>query len=93
VSCYAEGDKSFIKFEDSGIGIEPENIMRIYDPFYSFRADDVEGTGLGLTICKALVDGYDGKIDLVSSVKKGTTFTITLPNVDSGTYRIDIDPV
>jgi PAS domain S-box-containing protein len=91
VSCHAEGDKSFIKFEDTGIGIEPENIMRIYDPFYSFRADDVEGTGLGLTICKALIDNYDGKIDLVSSVKKGTTFTITLPNVDSETYRIEID--
>lgn len=93
VSCYAEGDRSFIKFEDTGIGIEPESIMQIYDPFYSFRADEVEGTGLGLTICKTIIDIYDGEIEVESAIKKGTTFTITLPNVDSETYRIDIDQV
>lgn len=83
VSCKVEGDKSLIKFEDTGIGIEPENIMRIYDPFYSYRADDVEGTGLGLTICKTIIDSYNGNITVESSVWKGTMFTITLPNADS----------
>lgn len=90
VTCQVDGDASLIKFEDTGVGIAPENIMHIYDPFYSFRADDVEGTGLGLTICKAIIDNYNGSIEVESTINKGTVFTVSLPNVDSESYMMEI---
>jgi signal transduction histidine kinase len=89
VSCKVNGDKSLIIFEDTGIGIKPENIPQIYDPFYSYRADNVDGTGLGLTICKAIIDSYHGNIEIKSSVEKGTIFTVTLLNADSESFAVE----
>jgi len=65
-----------IVFEDTGIGIEKENLAKIFNPFFSTRSD---GTGLGLSITKNIVEQHGGKIDVKSEVNVGTKFIITLP--------------
>ncbi|MBE2271471.1 MAG: GAF domain-containing protein [Anaerolinea sp.] len=71
-----------IAVRDSGIGISPEDQSRIFDRFYRVRRaenENIEGTGLGLTIVKKLVDAHHGQIGLESFLGGGTTFYITLP--------------
>jgi signal transduction histidine kinase/HAMP domain-containing protein len=68
-----------IQFKDSGVGIAPDAMSRIFDPYSTRRADGVEGTGMGLTICKNIVESYDGTITAQSQVGVGTTFTIAFP--------------
>jgi len=65
-----------IKVTDSGKGMEAADVSRIFDPFYTTRA---EGTGLGLAIAHSIVQSHDGVISVSSVVGKGTEFTITLP--------------
>ena len=77
----AEGG-SFLEVEDSGVGIAPEMQGRIFDRF--FRADVSRGqqsgnTGLGLAICKAIVEAHGGTIAVSSEPGTGSTFRITLP--------------
>ena len=70
-----------IKIQDTGIGIKPAKIKRIFEPFYSEgQSNRAGGTGLGLAIVKSLVDKYQGKISVSSKAGKGTTFTIKFKN-------------
>jgi signal transduction histidine kinase len=64
---------------DSGRGIADQDLGRIFDPFFSHRADGEGGTGLGLTICKSIVDRYGGTITVSSMVGQGATFRVVLP--------------
>jgi signal transduction histidine kinase len=67
---------------DTGPGIDPEDLPRIYDRFYRGRRVqelNIPGTGLGLAICKEIVNRYGGQIDLDSQPGKGTTFTVCFP--------------
>ena len=68
---------------DTGVGIRAEDLAHIFDPFFSRRADNVEGTGLGLTICKATLARYGGSIGVQSVLGEGTTFTVRIPKADS----------
>jgi signal transduction histidine kinase len=68
-----------IHFADSGVGISAEAMARIFDPYYTRRADGVEGTGMGLTICKNIVESHGGTITALSTPGQGTTFTIAFP--------------
>lgn len=63
---------------DNGIGIPPENMNRIYNPFFSTKPDS--GTGLGLGVVNKIVNLYNGKITVESEYKKGTIFTVTFPS-------------
>jgi histidine kinase len=74
ISAYKERDRLKIEFSDSGSGIPPENIDKIFDAFFSTKPRT--GTGLGLAISKKIVDLYDGDIKVKSSLDKGTKFTI-----------------
>ncbi len=60
---------------DNGPGISPDDLPKVFDPFFTKRA---EGTGLGLTIVHRIIDEHDGHIE-VSSAPEGTTFTVSLP--------------
>ncbi len=75
-----------VRVGDTGIGISPENIRRIFDPFFSTKGvwgkDAVHGTGLGLSICKNIFNSFGGDITVESTVGKGTTFSVTLPIPD-----------
>ncbi|MBU0881095.1 MAG: PAS domain S-box protein [Candidatus Omnitrophica bacterium] len=74
-SVYKEG-KFRIVFKDNGPGISPAVLEHIYEPFNSTKA---EGTGLGLPVCRQIVNLHGGKMDIVSLPGKGTTITIYLP--------------
>lgn len=66
-----------IDIEDSGVGIAPENLERIFDLFFTTKAPD-EGTGLGLSICKQLIERMGGEIDVESELGKGTRIRLRL---------------
>jgi signal transduction histidine kinase/HAMP domain-containing protein len=68
-----------ISVSDTGIGIAPEDLPRIFWPFWSKRADGTHGTGLGLAICKATVEQLGGTIDVQSTPGRGSRFLVRLP--------------
>lgn len=63
-------------FKDTGIGITKEKLKKIFTPFFTTKA---KGMGLGLPICKQIVEAHGGKISVESVAGEGTTFTLTLP--------------
>lgn len=66
---------------DNGKGIPPEHLPHIFDRFYRVPRDNdmTEGTGLGLSIVKAIVERHQGRVEVISEVDEGTTFTVYLP--------------
>ena len=83
VRCERVDSRISISFEDTGIGIEPEDRQRIFEPFFSRRADGVRGTGLGLSITKAIVEGHGGRIDVTTRRGGGSRFVVYLPDADA----------
>jgi signal transduction histidine kinase len=67
-----------IRVADTGCGIPPENLAKIFDPFFTTR-DVGKGTGLGLTVCRDIVQAHGGRIEVESKLGEGSTFTIYLP--------------
>jgi len=84
------GTKCYLKFQviDNGIGIAKEDQNKVFEKFVQVyrKEDDYQGTGLGLTIVKKLVELFNGTIQLESEEGKGTTITFTLP-LDSDVSR------
>ena len=71
---------------DTGVGIAPEHLLNIFDEFFQLRnpeRDRNKGTGLGLTICKRLVDAMGGTLSVESTPGAGSTFTVTIPPAGS----------
>jgi PAS domain S-box-containing protein len=75
---HAEQDNVVVTIEDTGVGIAPHNVERIFDAFFTTKKE-VKGVGLGLSICYGFIREHSGRIDVASEVNKGTTFTIYLP--------------
>jgi PAS domain S-box-containing protein len=73
-----EGGFVFIKITDTGPGIPPEDIGKIFAPFFTTKSEK-GGTGLGLSIARKIITNHSGNIDVISEVRQGTTFKITLP--------------
>ncbi|MCC6590261.1 MAG: PAS domain S-box protein [Bryobacterales bacterium] len=69
-----------VEVTDSGRGINPEDLTRIYDPFFTTKGAK-KGTGLGLAVTYGIVREHGGTIDVKSTVGEGTTFTVELPLV------------
>jgi PAS domain S-box-containing protein len=78
ITTRSDADHVTVAFADTGVGIPPENLKRIFDPGFTTKGVGV-GTGLGLSIVYKIVAAHDGHIDVSSEVGKGTTFTITVP--------------
>jgi two-component system, NtrC family, sensor kinase len=78
VTAAAEEGDVVITVEDDGVGIPPELLPRLFDPFVTTK-EDGKGTGLGLAICRSIIDRHRGKIEVKSEVGRGTAFTIRLP--------------
>jgi len=68
----------FIAISDTGVGIKEENLDRIFEPFFTTKEKE-QGTGLGLSLCKRLIEANAGKIEVESKIGQGTTFTIMIP--------------
>jgi len=71
-----------IVIEDTGVGIPPEHLDQIFDPYQSFQRAPHRGTGLGLYISQGIVLRHGGKLKVRSTVGEGSAFTITLPRLD-----------
>jgi len=78
-----EGDMVDLVVRDSGAGIPPEKLPRIFEPFFSTKsgpdATGKGGTGLGLACCREIIEAHRGRIRVASTLGKGTEFTIKLP--------------
>ena len=80
VKLSSESDYATIKIKDTGEGISPENLEKIFEPYFSTKET---GTGLGLAIVKKIIDDHNGKIEVESKEKEGTKFTVKLPKANS----------
>jgi two-component system NtrC family sensor kinase len=80
-----------VDFMDSGTGIAPENMAKIMEPFFTTK-EAGKGTGLGLPICRRIVQEHRGVLELTSELGKGTTVRILLPVQNGGNgYHLDDD--
>lgn len=82
IRCWVENGCFYISVSDTGIGIKPEDMHKLFQPFSQIHTGldrKVEGTGLGLSICRRLVELLDGKIWVESKWGAGSTFTFALP--------------
>ncbi|MCC7449231.1 MAG: PAS domain S-box protein [Anaerolineae bacterium] len=75
-----------IRVQDTGVGIPPEALPRLFEPFYRVTENKGKGTGLGLTISKEIVEMHGGQITVESKVGVGSGFTVTLPCSPNGRY-------
>ena len=69
-----------IKIRDNGSGISPENLKKVFTPFFTTKPVG-KGTGLGLSVCYGIIDKMGGSMSVDSQENDGTTFTIRLPSV------------
>jgi signal transduction histidine kinase len=76
VELEESGPNAIIAVSDNGRGIPPEHLPNIFRPFYTTKGN---GTGLGLSLAKRIVEEHLGRIEVTSSVGKGTKFIVTLP--------------
>jgi signal transduction histidine kinase len=96
VRAEAGGDEVLISIKDSGIGISPEDLPRIFEGF--FRGKEVQtvsaGHGIGLAVSRQIIEAHDGSIAVESELGRGSTFVIRLPAIKPGTDpRSDLEPV
>ena len=71
-----DGSNVLIEVRDSGTGIAPEKLESIFDPFITSKPD---GLGMGLSICRSIIERHGGKIWAANNPDRGATFSITLP--------------
>ena len=69
-------DSVTISVNDSGVGIPKENLATLFKPFFTTKA---KGQGLGLVVCKRLIEAQGGAISVISEEGKGSTFTVKVP--------------
>ena len=82
ITCAREGDQLKLMVEDSGMGMLPETMPALFQPFQQIDSGlsrQHEGTGLGLSICKKLIEKMGGTIEVASRWGEGSTFTVILP--------------
>jgi signal transduction histidine kinase len=82
ISCRLEGERHDITVSDTGIGMPPEELTNLFQPFHQVDtglARKHEGTGLGLSICKKLLEMMGGTIGVESELGQGSTFSVRFP--------------
>jgi signal transduction histidine kinase len=84
IRIFYKSDKSYavIRIADKGIGIPQEELSQIFEPFYRVdksRAKDIGGYGLGLSLCKTIMEAHEGKIEVQSRPEEGTTVSLSFP--------------
>jgi signal transduction histidine kinase len=76
VAVFEQNDAAVVTVSDTGRGIPAEHLPNIFRPFYTTKGN---GTGLGLSLARRIVESHHGQIDVTSSSGKGTTFSLVLP--------------
>jgi len=94
-----EGQMVELTVRDSGVGIPPDKIRHIFDSFYTTKSGPDSsgkgGTGLGLSMCRNIIEAHQGRIRVESAVGKGTAFTLRLPAIlatPAAAVEIEADP-
>lgn len=88
INAYGSANQILIAIEDAGMGISKADISRIFEPFYRGReaiAEQIPGTGIGLSLVKQIVEAHNGSISVKSSPGAGTVFTLQLPVASEAT--------
>ncbi|QQZ08136.1 ATP-binding protein [Heyndrickxia vini] len=67
---------ALLSISDNGTGISPENLKKVFTPFFTSKEN---GTGLGLVVCKRIIESFDGSLSIKSEINKGTEVLISLP--------------
>ena len=96
VSASSSGNVVVVEVEDDGVGIPADALPHIFEEFYradNVRAEAVEGTGLGLSIVSQILSAHGGRIWVESEEEKGSTFSFSLPIVESGDAQTEPNPV
>jgi signal transduction histidine kinase len=75
-SCVDQENNMLIRVKDNGLGLNEDQKQKIFMPFYTTKA---EGMGMGLSICRSLIEAHKGNLRFNSEFGKGTTFYFTLP--------------
>lgn len=78
----ADGETVEIRIADNGVGIPPDQLRMIFEPFFTTKQPDEHGnggTGLGLSVCRQIIEQHHGRIRVESVAGKGSTFTVKLP--------------
>jgi len=76
IECSKEDESLSVAVRDTGEGVAPEKLEKIFKPFFTTKA---KGQGLGLAVCKRLIEAQSGTITLKSELGKGSTFTVEIP--------------
>jgi signal transduction histidine kinase len=76
VTLAQRGPNAVVEVMDNGRGIAPDHLPNIFRPFYTTKG---EGTGLGLSLARRIIEDHQGRIDVASAVGKGTTFSVIVP--------------
>lgn len=80
INAHAKNSELCISVADTGHGIEPQDIEHLFERFYRIPGSEAaEGTGLGLSVAKTIVEQHNGRIEVDSTIGKGTTFSLYLP--------------
>lgn len=82
ITLSTDTKNTIVTLRDDGIGMKEENLPNLFKKFYRIKEAEtkgIQGTGLGLVICKKIIDKHDGTLDVTSVFGEGSTFTITLP--------------
>ncbi len=82
IACHEDGDNCAIVVSDTGCGIAPDEVAKVFDPFFRSSASTraaIPGTGLGLPIARSLAEAQGGSITVASVAGEGTAFTLTVP--------------
>jgi signal transduction histidine kinase len=76
IRSFAQADEVVVSVRDSGIGIEPSSMNRLFDAFFTTKAD---GMGMGLSICRSIIQSHGGRIWASNNTVPGMTFQFALP--------------
>jgi two-component system, NtrC family, sensor kinase len=82
IASRKNGDSVLVEVSDTGVGIPQQNITKIFEPFFTTK-EIGKGTGLGLAVCYGILTEHEGHLDVQSTPGVGTTFTISLPAINS----------
>ncbi len=88
VRTFQTGDQIAVEFADRGMGIPPENLKRIFEPYFTTK--EGSGTGLGLAICQSILEAHAGRIEVSSEPGEGATFRVYLPVEQAPSYSDEV---
>jgi signal transduction histidine kinase len=77
----AENEQVLVSISDTGLGIPPQLSEQIFEPFFTTKP---HGTGMGLRICRSIIESHGGQLRVVGSQERGATFHLNLPAANPG---------